>query len=133
MALAWNVIPPPRGFRFRPSEKELINDFLKPKMFGSFDPQVDQFVPTIPLSNLDPWDIPRMLYNHLFLLYTHRTQKTKKNLKLTTHTTLDLCQNDGTTRTHTTLDLSQMLARQKHIINLFFKILMTKLKARLKI
>lgn len=56
-----NDFPPP-GFRFRPYEKELIKDFLEPKIFG-YDPRVYQFLRTIRLSDFDASDLPRMNIN----------------------------------------------------------------------
>ena len=56
----------PPGFRFSPTDKELIERFLKRKITGN-DKDI-YFVPEIEFYKLEPWDIQR---NLLIFIITH--------------------------------------------------------------
>ena len=56
----------PPGFRFSPTDKELIERFLKRKITGN-DKEI-YFVPEIEFYKLEPWDIQR---NLLIFIITH--------------------------------------------------------------
>ncbi|GMN42730.1 hypothetical protein TIFTF001_011932 [Ficus carica] len=47
----------PVGFRFRPTDEELITDYLKPKLLGT-DPDVDHIVAEIDFCKFEPWELP---------------------------------------------------------------------------
>ncbi|ESW07336.1 hypothetical protein PHAVU_010G121100 [Phaseolus vulgaris] len=46
----------PVGFRFRPTDEELVNHYLKHKLLG--DDFSVQFIPEIDLCKVEPWDVP---------------------------------------------------------------------------
>ncbi|KAF8013868.1 hypothetical protein BT93_I1662 [Corymbia citriodora subsp. variegata] len=47
------------GFRFWPTEEELLNHYLKLKMLG--DKKVEQIIPEVDVHQLPPWDLPRKI------------------------------------------------------------------------
>ena len=50
------------GFRFRPTDVELVEHYLRPKNNGggsTTSSQVDQVINTVDICNLDPWELPR--------------------------------------------------------------------------
>lgn len=46
----------PVGFRFRPTDEELVNHYLKHKLLG--DDFSVHFIPEIDLCKVEPWDVP---------------------------------------------------------------------------
>jgi len=46
----------PVGFRFRPTDEELVNYYLKHKLLG--DDFSVQVIPEIDLCRVEPWDVP---------------------------------------------------------------------------
>ena len=48
----------PLGFRFKPTDEELVNHFLRRKIRGE-DSFVD-YIPVIDLLKHEPWDVPGM-------------------------------------------------------------------------
>lgn len=46
----------PIGFRFRPTDEELVNYYLKRKLLG--DDFSVQAIPEIDLCKVEPWDVP---------------------------------------------------------------------------
>ncbi|KAE9595144.1 hypothetical protein Lal_00009304 [Lupinus albus] len=54
----------PPGFRFHPTDEELIVQYLKPKLF-SF-PFHSSIIPDLLLSNSDPWDLPGDLEKEMY-------------------------------------------------------------------
>ncbi|XP_013603918.1 PREDICTED: NAC domain-containing protein 4-like [Brassica oleracea var. oleracea] len=49
------------GFRFRPTDVELVEHYLRPKNNGggsTTSSQVDQVINTVDICNLDPWELP---------------------------------------------------------------------------
>ncbi|GJN29921.1 hypothetical protein PR202_gb18184 [Eleusine coracana subsp. coracana] len=49
--------PLPVGFRFRPTDEELVRHYLKPKIAGRPHPDL-LFIPDVDLSACEPWDLP---------------------------------------------------------------------------
>ncbi|XP_078178349.1 uncharacterized protein LOC144572591 isoform X1 [Carex rostrata] len=47
----------PLGFRFRPTDEELVNHYLKSKITGNGSPDV-HVIPEVDLSKCEPWDLP---------------------------------------------------------------------------
>ncbi|CAN6166227.1 unnamed protein product [Urochloa humidicola] len=48
---------PPVGFRFRPTDEELVRHYLKPKIAGRAHPDL-LLIPDVDLSACEPWDLP---------------------------------------------------------------------------
>jgi hypothetical protein len=48
----------PRGYRFRPTDAELINHHLKPKLLGYHRPGKSIVIPEVDLRKVEPWDLP---------------------------------------------------------------------------
>ena len=51
----------PPGFRFRPTDKELV-DFLKRKVRGSIEMEHD-IITEVDICKCEPWDLPGKLYD----------------------------------------------------------------------
>jgi hypothetical protein len=49
--------PLPVGFRFRPTDEELVRHYLKPKIAGRPHPDL-LLIPDVDLSACEPWDLP---------------------------------------------------------------------------
>lgn len=60
------VLRLPPGFRFHPTDEELLVQYLRRKVF-SF-PLPAAVIPEIDLANHDPWDLPGPYYYYFFLL-----------------------------------------------------------------
>ena len=56
MAKMEGAVRLPPGFRFQPTDEELIVEYLKRKVFSV--PMPAFVIPVIPISRFDPWDIP---------------------------------------------------------------------------
>ncbi|XP_072987953.1 uncharacterized protein [Typha latifolia] len=54
MAIGWESLP--LGFRFRPTDQELVNHYLKGKIEGRMES--DEVIPEIDLCKCEPWDLP---------------------------------------------------------------------------
>jgi No apical meristem (NAM) protein len=47
----------PLGYRFRPTDEELVNHYLKSKISGDGYPDV-HVIPEVDVSKCEPWDLP---------------------------------------------------------------------------
>lgn len=59
----------PVGFRFYPSEEELLGYYLPNKLNGTA-PHIDRVIPVVHIYDYNPWDLPRKLFTSKFL-YLH--------------------------------------------------------------
>ncbi|XP_047953528.1 NAC domain-containing protein 90-like [Salvia hispanica] len=48
----------PVGFRFSPTEEELVSYFLQIKLNGGPTPSIDRVIPLLPIYDYSPWDLP---------------------------------------------------------------------------
>lgn len=48
----------PVGFRFHPTDEELINHYLKNKIVGQ--ESLVQFIPQVDICKYEPWELPGM-------------------------------------------------------------------------
>lgn len=55
------------GFRFHPTDQELVLDYLKPKVLAF--PLPASIIPEVHLCNSDPWDLPGQSVRHYVVLY----------------------------------------------------------------
>ncbi|XP_056161484.1 NAC domain-containing protein 14-like [Syzygium oleosum] len=51
-----SLVNMPVGFRFRPTDEELVNQYLKLKKLGN--KTVEQIIPEVDVHQLPPWDLP---------------------------------------------------------------------------
>ncbi|KAM7526017.1 hypothetical protein LguiA_015919 [Lonicera macranthoides] len=49
----------PPGYRFYPTEEELISFYLNKKLQGAPTPQLDRVIPLLNIYNFNPWDLPQ--------------------------------------------------------------------------
>lgn len=58
------VIKLPPGFRFQPTDEELVFQYLRRKVFScQLPPYSSDLIPEINVCNYDPWDLPAGLFN----------------------------------------------------------------------
>jgi len=57
----------PPGFRFQPTDEELVFQYLKCKVFSY--PLPASIIPEINVCKHDPWDLPGNNNNYLYLLF----------------------------------------------------------------
>ena len=60
----------PPGFRFYPTEEELVSFYLHNKLEGKKHDALEQVIPVLSIYDFNPWDLPR-LYSHLSLSLSH--------------------------------------------------------------
>ncbi|XP_010480830.1 PREDICTED: NAC domain-containing protein 4-like [Camelina sativa] len=48
----------PVGFRFRPTDEEIVDHYLRPKNLESDTCRVDKVISTVDICSVDPWDLP---------------------------------------------------------------------------
>ncbi|AEE27406.1 NAC domain-containing protein 5 [Arabidopsis thaliana] len=48
----------PVGFRFRPTDGEIVDIYLRPKNLESNTSHVDEVISTVDICSFDPWDLP---------------------------------------------------------------------------
>ncbi|XP_006305025.2 NAC domain-containing protein 3 [Capsella rubella] len=46
------------GFRFRPTDEEFVDDYLRPKNLKLDTSHVDRVISTLTISSFDPWELP---------------------------------------------------------------------------
>jgi hypothetical protein len=49
------------GFRFYPTEEELLEFYLKKRVQGRYPLSFDRIIPTLDLYRYDPWELPGTL------------------------------------------------------------------------
>lgn len=59
------VIRLPPGFRFQPTDEELVTHYLRRKVLSC--PLPASIIPDIQLSRFDPWDLPGMCVSFYYL------------------------------------------------------------------
>lgn len=59
-----NLLP---GFRFYPTEEELISFYLLKKIQGKGQ-ELDMVIPVVHIYDYSPWDLPRNAYSLFFSL-----------------------------------------------------------------
>ncbi|KFK42489.1 hypothetical protein AALP_AA1G000100 [Arabis alpina] len=52
------VNPTVVGYRFRPTDVEMVDDYLRPKNIDSDTSHVDRVISTVNIYSFDPWDLP---------------------------------------------------------------------------
>lgn len=52
----------PPGFRFHPTDEELITHYLKPKVFNTFFSATA--IGEVDLNKIEPWELPSKFHNH---------------------------------------------------------------------
>jgi No apical meristem (NAM) protein len=57
----------PPGFRFDPTDQELVLYYLKPKVFSL--PLPAGVIPEINLKKYDPWDLPGKFFDLFFIIF----------------------------------------------------------------
>lgn len=62
------------GFRFHPTDEELVGFYLSKKVLLKKPSKIDEIISHIDIYKFDPWDLPRMYFllslNSLFFLNT---------------------------------------------------------------
>jgi len=46
------------GLRFRPTDKEIVVDYLRPKNSDRDTSHVDRVISTVTIRSFDPWELP---------------------------------------------------------------------------
>lgn len=59
------VLRLPPGFRFHPTDEELVLQYLKRKVFSC--PLPASIIPEVDVCKFDPWDLPGGLNTHIYL------------------------------------------------------------------
>ena len=62
------VIKLPPGFRFQPTDEELVFQYLRRKIFSCPLPSSSDIIPEINLCKYDPWDLPHS--GNAYYVYT---------------------------------------------------------------
>lgn len=65
----------PPGFRFQPTDEEIVFQYLRRKVFSC--PLPASIIPEISVCKYDPWDLPGTLFAFIFLYYVLKISKMK--------------------------------------------------------
>ncbi|KAL0700512.1 hypothetical protein Bca4012_056634 [Brassica carinata] len=52
------MVDPVVGFRFRPTDEEIVGHYVRPKNLGSNTSHVDEVMNTVDIYSFDPWELP---------------------------------------------------------------------------
>ncbi|EXC13637.1 NAC domain-containing protein 74 [Morus notabilis] len=74
------------GFRFYPTDEELIADYLRPKILGTH-PEVEDVIAEVDFYKFEPWDLPRFCSLFSFI-------EPKSRIKSKDRTWLFFCKRD---------------------------------------
>lgn len=55
------------GYRFYPTEEELLCYYLPNKLNGANSDGIDRVIPLLNIYDYNPWDLPRNIYFHAFI------------------------------------------------------------------
>ncbi|KAM5555831.1 hypothetical protein ABKV19_023643 [Rosa sericea] len=75
----------PVGYRFHPTEEELVNHYLKKKIHGGNDAEINQIIPEIDLCKYEPAELPALLGTETeaqdmeWFFFTRKAYKYKKS------------------------------------------------------
>ncbi|XP_061998102.1 NAC domain-containing protein 71-like [Rosa rugosa] len=75
----------PTGYRFHPTEEELVNHYLKKKIHGGNDSEINQIIPEIDLCKYEPAELPALLgteteaHDMEWFFFTRKTYKYNKS------------------------------------------------------
>ncbi|PRQ56253.1 putative transcription factor NAM family [Rosa chinensis] len=75
----------PVGYRFHPTEEELVNHYLKKKVHGGNDSEINQVIPEIDLCKYEPAELPALLgteteaHDMEWFFFTRRAYKYNKS------------------------------------------------------
>lgn len=58
------------GFRFHPTDKELVGFYLSKKVLLKKSSKIDEIISQIDIYKFDPWDLPRKFSHSLLHVYT---------------------------------------------------------------
>ncbi|KAJ0974474.1 hypothetical protein J5N97_016439 [Dioscorea zingiberensis] len=58
VAIPWDSLP--LGFRFHPTDEELIDHYLKRKIDGRLNSDIDNVIPEVDVCKCEPWDLPAL-------------------------------------------------------------------------
>jgi len=61
----------PVGFRFRPTDEELVNHYLKNKLLGN-DSIVNNVIAEVDVCKYEPWDLPGKKTKQTPSLFSHK-------------------------------------------------------------
>ncbi|XP_024176424.2 NAC domain-containing protein 14-like isoform X1 [Rosa chinensis] len=62
MMISSGRITLPKGFRFQPSDEELLSHYLEKKNYQSKDPQIEAIIPEINVCDHEPRDLPALVF-----------------------------------------------------------------------
>ncbi|XP_033137606.1 NAC domain-containing protein 5 [Brassica rapa] len=52
------MVDPPVGYRFHPTDEEIVGDYVRPKNIESNTSRVDEVMNTVDIYEFDPWELP---------------------------------------------------------------------------
>ncbi|CAN7038550.1 unnamed protein product [Brassica oleracea var. botrytis] len=52
------MVDPPVGYRFHPTDEEIVGDYVRPKNIESNTSRVDEVMSTVDIYEFDPWELP---------------------------------------------------------------------------
>jgi len=58
------------GFRFYPTEEELISFYLQQKLEGRMQEDLDRVIPVLYIYDYNPWHLPRKLHSYFLVMFS---------------------------------------------------------------